>query len=199
MAAVAGNLEIMKHIVSGVATLEKRDIDGCTALLTACRGRNWKSTEVRTDHGAKINVHDKFLSTPLYKVQNRKGDTAVTKLLLTHPSQSININAETCYDKTTLHLAYELGNRAMVDLLIEYNADINCHGPYGCTPLHVAIDQRRLSVVKILLDRGAETLLYDANKRYVMKAAETTRRGSWDIIKMVEDHEVKPRRKRKQS
>ncbi|OBT73571.1 hypothetical protein VF21_07630 [Pseudogymnoascus sp. 05NY08] len=198
-AAVVRDSEILKQIVGGVATLEKRDFDGCTALLLACSTRNWKTTKVLLDHGAKLNVHDKFLNTPLHRVQVANGGSEVAKLLLTHPSQAIDINAKNCYNKTALHLACELENEVMVSLLIEHNADVDCHGPHDCTPLHVAIDYRRLSIVKILLDKGANTSLPDADKRDAVKAAKTTRRGSQEIKTMLQEHETKLERKRKQS
>lgn len=198
-AAVVRDSEIVKQIVGGVAILEKRDSDGCMALLLACSTRNWKTTKVLLDHGAKLNVYDKFLNTPLYRVQVANGGSEVAKLLLTHPSQAIDINAKNCYNKTALYLACELENEVMVSLLNEHNADINCHGPHDCTPLHVAIDYRRLSIVKILLDKEADTSLSGADKRDVMKAAKITRRGSQEIKTMLQEHETKLGRKRKQS
>ncbi|OBT38720.1 hypothetical protein VE00_10761, partial [Pseudogymnoascus sp. WSF 3629] len=190
-AAVVRDSEIVKLIVGGVATLEKRDFDGCTALLLACSTRNWKTTKVLLDHGAKLNVHDKFLNTPLHRVQVANGGSEVAKLLLTHPSQAIDINAKNCYNKTALHLACELENEVVVSLLIECNADVDCHGPHGCTPLHVAIDYRRLSIVEILIDKGANTLLSDVDKRDAMKAAKTTKWGSREIKTMLQEHEIK--------
>ncbi|KFY22705.1 hypothetical protein V493_06384 [Pseudogymnoascus sp. VKM F-4281 (FW-2241)] len=198
--AVVGNkLEILNQIADCVATLESRDFDDCTALLLACGERNRRTTKALIDHGAKLDVHDKYHNTPLHRAQDATGGSEVAKLLLSHPSHAIDINAKNCYDKTALHLACELENEAMVSLLIDYNADINCHGPHGCTPLHVAIDYRRPSIVKILLHKGANTLLTDADKRDAMKAAKTTKRGSPEIKRMLQEHEIKMGWKRKQS
>lgn len=202
VAVVDGNLkmEILKQIVDCVvATLETRDSDGCTALLLACGTKNWRTIKLLLDHGAKLDIHDKYHNTPLHRSQVATGGSQVAKLLLSDPSHAIDINAKNCYDKTALHLACELKNEAMVSLLIEYNADINCHGPHGCTPLHVAIDYRRPSIVKILLDKEANPLLPDVDKRDAVRAAKTTKHGSREIQMMMEEHNMKLRRKRKQS
>lgn len=201
IAVVDGNLkmDILKQIVDCVATLETRDSDGCTALLLACGTKNWRTIKLLLARGAKLDIRDKYHNTPLHRAQDATGGSQVAKLLLSDPSHAIDINAKNCYNKTALHLACELKNEAMVGLLIEYNADINCHGPHGCTPLHVAIDYRRPSIVKILLDKEANPALSDADNRDAVRAAKTTKHGSREIQKMVEEHNTKLGRKRKQS
>ena len=72
---------------------------------------------------------------------------------------------------TPLHLAvcYEMPDA--VELLLERGADPNARAARSRTPLHCAVDSedgpsRRISIIKILLDGGADpSLLDDAGKR----------------------------------
>ncbi|KFY08781.1 hypothetical protein V492_05912 [Pseudogymnoascus sp. VKM F-4246] len=177
--------QMVNRVVDRVATLEMTDKDDCTALLLACSKRNRRTTKVLLDHGARTDIHDRYLNSPLHRVQNSEGGIEVAKLLLAH---GVDIDARNRFNKTALHLACELENTAMVSLLIEHNADINCHGPHGFTPLHVAIDSRRPSIVKILLDKGADRTLLDANNRDAVTAARETTRRSPEIQTMLARH-----------
>lgn len=121
---------------------------------------------------------------------------AVAKLLLNHKNgESTDINAKNGYDKTALHLACQLGNEPMVSLLLDRGADANISGPGYCTPLHVAIDQRRPSIVKKLLEIGdVDISLRDGAGRNALKAAKTTKLGSPEIIRLLQEHEERIRR-----
>ncbi|KFX94732.1 hypothetical protein V490_04225 [Pseudogymnoascus sp. VKM F-3557] len=201
IAVLENNLDIVKQIVDSVdVRLETRDSDQCTALLLACGTKNSNTTKVLLDHGAKVDVRDKNLNTPLHRVQDAKGGSRVARLLLDDSSKTIDINAKNCYDKTALHRACELGNDVMVSLLIDNKADIDCHGPHGCTPLHLAIDNRRVHIVKLLLVKNANISRCDDDERNAMKWAKTTKSPSPEIQNMLRDHEkMLAGQKRKQS
>ncbi|KFY40062.1 hypothetical protein V494_03673 [Pseudogymnoascus sp. VKM F-4513 (FW-928)] len=200
LAVVQNNWKILQQmvdrVVDRVATLETTDSDDCTALLLACSKLNRRTTKVLLDHGARTDVHDRYLNSPLHRVQSSKGGIEVAKLLLAH---GVDIDARNCFNKTALHLACELENMAMVSLLIEHNADINCHGPRGFTPLHVAIDSRRPSIVKILLDKGADRTLLDADNRDAVTVARETTRRSPEIQAMLVNYVAEPGQRESQS
>lgn len=190
-------LEIVEQIVDHVATLETPDKeDKSTALLLAAATRNRRTTEILIKHDALVAVTDKYLNTPLHRAQAANGGVAVAKLLLGHKDGvATDINAKNGYDKTALHLACQLGNEPMVTLLLSRGADANAPGPGHGTPLHVAIDQRRPGIVKKLLEIGdADISLRDGAGRNALKAAKTTKLGSPDIIRLLQEHEEKARR-----
>jgi ankyrin repeat protein len=182
-------LEIVEVITNHVQTLETRDNDSATGLLLACSTRNRRTTEVLLRKGAKVGVQDMYLNTPLHRVQSAEKGIAVAQLLLKYPNRPIDINQKNIYDKTALHLACEMANEPMVDLLLDHGADPNCPGPAKCTPLHVSIYSRRISIVKKLLERGADTALRDSRGLDAITAANTTKLASQNIIKLVLDHE----------
>ena len=84
----------------------------------------------------------------------RLGLTAVVKLLL---DQGSNVDSESHYRGTPLHVAAEKGHAAVVELLLDQGANINLATKYnGFTPLHTAALYLNQEVVDLLLKRGAE-------------------------------------------
>jgi hypothetical protein len=182
-------LDIVEKIVDHVKSLETRDNDQATALLLACSTRNRCTTSVLLNKGAKVGVQDVYRNTPLHRVQSATGGTGVVRLLLDSPGHPINIEQKNIYDKTALHLACEMGNEPMVDLLLEHGADSNCQGPAKCTPLHVAIHSRMVTIVKKLLEQSADTAIRDSSGRDAVMTARTMKRPSSEITKLVQEHE----------
>ncbi|XP_050918398.1 ADP-ribosylation factor GTPase-activating protein AGD2 [Lathyrus oleraceus] len=60
-----------------------------------------------------------------------------------------------------LHLACHSGITLMVELLLQFGADINMHDYHGRTPLHRCISSGKNSLAKFLL-RGAKPSIKDA-------------------------------------
>ncbi|KZZ91025.1 Peptidase S8/S53, subtilisin/kexin/sedolisin [Moelleriella libera RCEF 2490] len=58
-----------------------------------------------------------------------------------------------------LHVAAMLGNVTAVAILLEHNADINCRGRAGWTPLMFAADNGHGDTVKVLLESHADIML----------------------------------------
>eukprot|EP01102_Stenamoeba_stenopodia_P014862 TRINITY_DN4999_c0_g1_i1.p1 TRINITY_DN4999_c0_g1~~TRINITY_DN4999_c0_g1_i1.p1 ORF type:complete len:213 (-),score=27.43 TRINITY_DN4999_c0_g1_i1:77-715(-) len=74
-------------------------------------------------------------------------------LMKTSPN-CVNERAE--YQKTPLHYAATVvGGGCLISELIESGAEVNAVDMWGMTPLHSAVDENRLDVVKLLLDNGA--------------------------------------------
>jgi len=66
---------------------------------------------------------------------------------------------------SVLHLACERGCVDVVELLIQYNADVNMKDNHGNTPLMEACKHGHLDIVKILLQNGAQVDHEGRNKR----------------------------------
>lgn len=60
-----------------------------------------------------------------------------------------------------LHLACDSGNPLMVELLLQFGADINMRDFHGRTPLHHCISRGNNPLAKLLLRRGARTSIKD--------------------------------------
>ncbi|PMD52361.1 ankyrin, partial [Hyaloscypha bicolor E] len=56
---------------------------------------------------------------------------------------------------TPMHFAAMIGHAEMVDFLLSKGARINAQDVHGATPLHMAISNSHLAVVKLLVQSGA--------------------------------------------
>uniref|UniRef100_A0A2P2MHC3 ADP-ribosylation factor GTPase-activating protein AGD4-like isoform X3 n=1 Tax=Rhizophora mucronata TaxID=61149 RepID=A0A2P2MHC3_RHIMU len=60
-----------------------------------------------------------------------------------------------------MHLACHCGNPAMLELLLQFGADINYRDFHGRTPLHYCISKENYALAKFLLRRGASPSIRD--------------------------------------
>ncbi|XP_057247702.1 ADP-ribosylation factor GTPase-activating protein AGD4 isoform X2 [Beta vulgaris subsp. vulgaris] len=60
-----------------------------------------------------------------------------------------------------LHLACHIGNTVMIELLLQFGADVNMRDFHGRTPLHHCIAKKNNELAKYLLRRGARRLIKD--------------------------------------
>ncbi|KAL2927138.1 ADP-ribosylation factor GTPase-activating protein AGD2 [Bienertia sinuspersici] len=60
-----------------------------------------------------------------------------------------------------LHLACHVGNAVMIELLLQFGADVNMRDFHGRTPLHHCIARKDNELAKYLLRRGAKRLIKD--------------------------------------
>lgn len=60
-----------------------------------------------------------------------------------------------------LHLACHVGNAVMIELLLQFGADVNMRDFHGRTPLHHCIARKDNELAKYLLRRGARRLIKD--------------------------------------
>ena len=61
-------------------------------------------------------------------------------------------------DSLLLHRAAAVGNRDIIQLLLDNGAEVNTMSKYGITALHIAAQHGRKEVVRILLDHGAKVI-----------------------------------------
>lgn len=97
------------------------------------------------------------------------GDSSFTAALentqcdLTIFQNTINSSEDTDTMKgwSLLHLACHVGNPVMIELLLQFGADINKMDFHGRTPLHLSIFRKNDALAKYLIRRGANTSIMD--------------------------------------
>ena len=107
----------------------------------------------------------------------RKGDVAAVTAAL---DKGADVNAKFRYGMTALFKAAERGNADVAKVLIDHGADMKVKDTfYGATAMSWALDGKHVSVVKLLLEKGAgepdDVLM------------EGTREGNEELVKVAFD------------
>lgn len=139
-----------------------------TTIHSAISSKNRKMLEQLLKNGENVDITDDKRDTPLLHLikqaeqgtEDTEWDTVeIAKLLLEYKA---NPNVVSDWpNKTPLLLAAEQGNEKLMDLLLEYGADINQRGIWtpgqsGNTALHSAVVNGNEEVAKLLLSKGAD-------------------------------------------
>lgn len=110
------------------------------------------------ENSKKFNVDDMmFGGTPLHWGQSDEVLQALIELKI------YEIDAADFYDRTALQIMSAKGAARSVLILVEHQAEINIIDRDGNTPLHTAVINRSISVVKTLV--GLECELNITNKQ----------------------------------
>ena len=131
-----------------------------------------KSGDVNTVKGLvrcsndSCTTDDQYRDTPLICAAE-KGHVEVVRMLL---KGGANIDGDADFPYTALHLAAGYGHQRVCRLLLDWDAKVDPLDKWKDTPLHYAVQQpylperdidygrtvKHLSVVKLLLERGAD-------------------------------------------
>jgi ankyrin repeat protein len=166
-ATVNADLKITRLLLTNKANVK----DDPELLSIAVRNERREIVEVLLQHGADVNTSDECGRTALhftaldksmglfgYDLHKRPDGNVrgeIAKLLLI---RGANVNAETKKGLTALHAATENGYVKVVEVLLEYNADVNSKSKdeYGITALHIASDRGHEQIVTALLEHGSD-------------------------------------------
>eukprot|EP01031_Cornospumella_fuschlensis_P028824 gene28824-34792_t len=88
-----------------------------------------------------------------------RGHSSIVLELLKNNRESVHLRND--MRETPLHLAAYHGHLLLVDLLLDYNADINAINKDGETCLFYAIRRKMPAVVRLLIQRGINTEIRD--------------------------------------
>lgn len=181
IAAERGRADIVELLLAHGAKVNLKDAEGKMPLHYAVSWRHVHIVEILLAHGAEVNIKGAEGKTPLL-LAAESGSAQVVEMLLAHkadlslePSimvtargpdvakllleRKANVNAGNYW--TALHSAISKENpktkRAMVELLLAYNADVNVKaGGDGDTPLQLAAKNGLTDIVEMLLAKGAD-------------------------------------------
>lgn len=119
---------------------------GTTPLIEAVKKKNYDMTLLLLEHGADVNYMTKFKLNAL-NTAVISGESKITELLLDYRAE---------FDNSTLITAVEMGDNAMVSLLVKKGADINEESQYKFTPLMRAIFIGNKEMTTLLISLGAD-------------------------------------------
>jgi len=103
-----------------------------------------------------INVQDNYLNTPLHSACARGNDVSIEFLL----KRGADPNIPNIADRTPLHIAIEHYHNHIIQILIEYGADVD-EMAHDQSPVYMAVLKRNLEALKMLLEKNANAGIRD--------------------------------------
>lgn len=154
LAAIYGNMEIVRELLRNAADIARRDSLGFTAVHYAIQQGHADVLSQLLEHKADIYQLDGFQRTSLQIALGARQHHLFDFIM----SKGVDVNPPDRLGKTAVQKAAYLGDTRIVEALIEAGADINAKDNQGATALHCAVIVEDLNVVAELL-RYPKTLL----------------------------------------
>ena len=182
LAAAKGNFEVAQLLLKHGADVNTQDKNQETPLHLVSDKVNLELVRVLLNYGANVNAKNIRGRTPLHQVLNRQeyndGAFRIAQLLVV--KHNADVNTQDGDHETPLHLVSRNRHLELVQVLLDYGANVNVTNSQGQTPLHQALlftlwincfskrnetvvaDQVAASAVALLLvERGAKVNLRD--------------------------------------
>lgn len=151
-AAAFGHSKVITILLNHSKAIELRNNDGQTPLLHAIFNNRESALQTLVYAGANINVQDKFGNSALDNAIYTQNFQLVRFLL----ESLCEVNAHTGRNGyTALHNAIMIHREDIVNLLINYGANVNDQDLSGRTALHHAALVGNNEITELLLDRKA--------------------------------------------
>ena len=175
VAAQAGELEVVKYLISKGAKLDKIDKNGFTALSIACFCNHFEVVDYLVKKGADVICLNNKIPPIAAAIYNNNLD--IIKYLLDH---GVPLNSRFWTDPLTY--ATIANNYDIVKHFLDKGA--NPDSLYGKTPLFIACQNAYVNIVKLLLERGASpNFLTPITKLTPLHAAAIN--GNTEIIQIL--------------
>ncbi|KAK2743236.1 hypothetical protein FQN57_004925 [Myotisia sp. PD_48] len=153
LAVLGGNIELVRFLIEKNAQKGIHDMYGSTPLHLAVWIGRIDIAVLLMDPQVDVNAADGKGRTALHIAVDSK-DESLTRALLQHPKTEVNI--QTPYIASPLGVAATAGYVPVAKLLVEAGADIELKDEWAKeTPLFEAVRRKQESMVKYLLDAGA--------------------------------------------
>lgn len=150
------NQNICEVLIAHGADLNSKDIHNSTPLHWAAKVGNAAVVELLLGYGANVNAVNINNQTPLFE-SSRCHQSLVVDLLLSH-NATVNITDNQGW--TPLLRAFQKsGGDKIVKALVFSGADVNVSNFNGESPLHLAVAQNNIDIVRLLLAYGAQESL----------------------------------------
>eukprot|EP01132_Coremiostelium_polycephalum_P002194 gene2194-2700_t len=166
------NEEAITSLLGYGAAINIQDKDGHTPLHIAVKNKDQNTTKLLLRNHADVNKKDHQGYTPLH-IAIKNQDKKMVILLL---EKNADVNAQRhyyLYDETPLSLAAKPWNTEIIESLLVQgkNVQVNTLDKDGKTPLHRAVENKKLNIVKLLLENGANVNIPDRDHNTPLNTA----------------------------
>ena len=167
LASNLNHLDIVEQLLSSGASVNKAMFDGWTALMFACDQNHLQITKRLLQSGANPNVltHSSKCS-PVYFASSKNNDPSMLAALI---ETGADINTATEAGVTPLIIAAQFGFEAIVSVLLNHKALLDCQTHHGFTALMAAAHKGHVDIAESLLLAGANTHITDNNGRTALE------------------------------
>jgi ankyrin repeat protein len=105
-ASFAENIELMKWLIENKANINHQDKNGYCALHFVAQEKRLRAAEYLLSIGAKTELKDKYLNTPIWTaIFNSKNDLSILELLIKNKANLDNLNSS---NKTPREMAEKI-------------------------------------------------------------------------------------------
>ncbi len=175
LAARHGHDNICELLLSGNARVDAVDNDGQQPLHLTVPNGFFDTFTLLVKHGADPNAPLKGGSTLLH-FASFKGSLEAVEFMLDNGCDADSMDRDGAHP---LHAAAYAGNKDVVELLVKKSsAGVNAQDGTGTTALHLATQQKKVYIVKALLDLGANPGLADQSGATPVLVATHTNAGA---------------------
>lgn len=190
-AAIGGQVALTEMLINKGAAVDHQDKHGRTALFCAAGTGRLDIVEILVDKGANVNHQDKDGKTALFRAA-RRGRRDVVEMLV---DKGADFNHQDKYGHTALlNVSNGLHSKPLekdlVDtacFLIDHGADVNHQNHAGSSALMWAACSNKMSLVRLLLDRGANPTLTDSDGRSALEKVRERKGFSSKLFKVKEE------------
>ncbi|KAJ6643933.1 Ankyrin repeat and sterile alpha motif domain-containing protein 1B, partial [Pseudolycoriella hygida] len=191
LAAWAGHQDIVKLLLTHPhrpADPNRQTIDNETPLHCAAQHGHTGALTTLLAHGADPNVPNSRNETPLDLAAQYGRLQVVQMLIRAHPELLMPFRHECTVPHSPLHLASRNGHKSIVDVLLAAGVNVNLLTASG-TALHEAALHAKDSVVRTLLDNGADLDATDSEGRTALDLLEQfPPKATRAIVSVINNH-----------
>jgi ankyrin repeat protein len=181
VASIAGNLEIMKYLISQGADINTIDREGSNLLHNAAANGHLEVVKYLLDQGFDINAEDANGNTAILFASG-KDNIVLIQYLIDHGA---SLDLESVDGRTCMLNSVLSGNTDIVQLFMDHGFSIDITNQWGVTPLMYASIVGNKAVVEFLLENGADVTAISNNGETALVWA--TIRMHFDIAELLMD------------